>query len=557
MNIYGICFFQLDANGPKLFSFPEFLAGLALIVLAWTIADVRYKFRVRAAPFPLQKITFCVVALIGTLTLLTDLWRAEEWLVPCGGVITPAAWQAILAGIFLLNFLMWAWFAFIRPPSFGRYNAKQFATVLYRYILTGSSSELAIIADELSYSVRGLIYYATDKNKQRLQYGFEGKVKYTPSSIEKYANDLLLLIADKRFCRAIVDFAPVTALFIFQEMEKTKKYGVQVQVFARNIINYALENKNSFLYHEVEGYASGLIGRHKPLSQAIFANSELVDVVGTMLDPGVHERSEWDSEQWEAYCRVVLMVFRDHVQKRLWESSAALNRAMGYIESAVGDLYRLQAGVPVWQSDEHRRLKVVMSFISSAVAILDEKGVPHDICLRRRKGFFNHETCYDQIAVMVHEVVRSASTVKLSQDAQWVIQYASVWSEIFGFKGGNSPAWKVVRFKVRRLIYDDVVEMDKLPNFQGARVLALCLNAMMFSVVRGRSDKGDYALQKAVFRWVKRNYCWLRARNSRVADACLVDGIAYDSKRLRIIKIYSADGLRIKPRYTYVQLDPA
>ena len=123
---YGfVCFVPLDANAPKFFGFSEFLAGLALMVLAWTIADVRYRFRVRTTPLPLQGITFAVVGAVGVLTLLTDLWRAEQWLVPRGNLLTPSGWQALLGGLFLLTFLTWAWFAFIRPPVYGKRNAQQ------------------------------------------------------------------------------------------------------------------------------------------------------------------------------------------------------------------------------------------------------------------------------------------------------------------------------------------------------------------------------------------------------------------------------------------------
>ena len=101
--IAELCFIPLDAAAPKFFGFSEFLAGLALMVLAWTIADTRYRFRVWAAPIPLQGITFGVVAGVGVLTLLTDLWRAEQWLVPQGGLLTPASWQALLGGSFLLG----------------------------------------------------------------------------------------------------------------------------------------------------------------------------------------------------------------------------------------------------------------------------------------------------------------------------------------------------------------------------------------------------------------------------------------------------------------------
>ena len=87
---------------------------------------------------------------------------------------------------------------------------------------------------------------------------------------------------DKRFCRAIVESSPGTALAIFQEMGETKKYGIQVETFAKNIVNEALMNRDSFIFHEAEGYESGLIGYHKPLSQAMFSNYMMVENIGTL-----------------------------------------------------------------------------------------------------------------------------------------------------------------------------------------------------------------------------------------------------------------------------------
>ena len=145
-SIFGfIRFIPLDANAPKFFGFSEFLAALALMVLAWTIADVRYRFRLMTTPLPLEKITFVTISCVGILTLLTDLWRAEEWLVPAGHLLTPAGWQAILGGVFLLTFLSWVWFAFIRPPIYGKRNAKRCAQTLYRFILKGNPAELSIV----------------------------------------------------------------------------------------------------------------------------------------------------------------------------------------------------------------------------------------------------------------------------------------------------------------------------------------------------------------------------------------------------------------------------
>jgi len=64
-----VSFVPLEATATRFFGFSEFLTGLALMVLAWTIADVRYRFRIQCAPIPLQRLTFTAVATIGTLTL--------------------------------------------------------------------------------------------------------------------------------------------------------------------------------------------------------------------------------------------------------------------------------------------------------------------------------------------------------------------------------------------------------------------------------------------------------------------------------------------------------
>lgn len=552
---FGVCFIPLDSSGQKFFGFSEFLAGLTLMVLAWTIADVRYRFRVRSAPIPLLGITFSVVATIGVLSLLTDLWRAEQWLVPKGNLLTPGSWQAILGGLFLLTFLTWAWFAFIRPPTYGRHNAERFAKTLYRFILKGSPVELAVIADELAISAKALVRHATDRKKYRLTNGDE---KNGPSKVERYANDLLLLIADKRLCRSIVESSPGTALAVFQAMADMKKYGIQVETFAKNIVDEALANKDSFLYHETDGYKSGLIGYHKPLSQAMFGNCEMVETIGTLLDPDIHNKWRWDAAQWEAYCRVVLMAFGSYVKGGYWGRSPELYRALGYIENAASDLYTLKKLPSIWDTDPFRRLHVVVEFIKDAVKILDEKGVPGHVRIRE-KEMHGHprETFFDQIASMIFEVIFHASSVKSPQMDCWTIQRNSVWGELFNFNRLDSPAGKVVKFKVRRLLYDEIAEMKRFPNFKGASILGFCLNVMGLTVRDEDYYKDSLALQRAVLAWTRKNFVWLHGYNARVADACLVDGITFDEENQRLVRTSPVEGLRREPSYVYLELDPA
>jgi len=550
-------FIPLDPNAARIFGFSEYLTSLALMAIVWTIADVRYRFRVMTNHFVSPKSTFYVIVAVGFSTLLTDLWRAEGWLVPEGGILTFASWQAILGTVFLFTFVSWAWFAFVKPPVYSKNNAKRYAQTLYRFILKGSSEELSVIADELSNSVKSLVEHATDK-RDRDQ--FRNHQQTDAESVEKvpevtaYANDVLLLIADKRLCRAIVDSSPGTALAVFRAVSDTKKYGVPIETFAHNIVNEALANKNSFLYHETEGYESGLIGYHKPLSQAMFANYKMVEVIGRLLDPG--DMWNWDSDKWKAYCRVFLLTFEDYVNSEFWNHSFVLYRAKGYIEHAVIDLHKINGNsASAWENDVVKRLRVVVDFIKDAVEILDKKGAPDHIRLRIREKHRNEETFYDHLAELIKEIIFHASSVTAPADLCWTIQRNSVWGELFNFGNLDGPAGKIVKFKVRRLVYDEIAEMTRFPNFKGAKILGYCLNVMGLALSGKDHDRDSHALHKAVLSWVKNNYAWLHEYNARVAEACLVDEITFDAKSLRLVKTYPAENLRRKAEYVYLQVD--
>ncbi|NKJ21961.1 hypothetical protein [Dyella sp. SG609] len=553
--LWAICFVPLDGKGPKLFGYPEFLAGLALMVLAWTIADARYRFRVMTAPLPLRRTTYFVVAIVGVLTLLTDLWRAEQWLVPNGNLISPTVWQAILAAAFLLTFLTWAWFAFIRPPIYGKRNARWYAWALYQNILKGVPNELVVVAEELIHSAKALVRYASD-GRPSPDMGAKNVRGRTPL-VEGLADDLLLLIGDRRFCRTVVESSPATALAIFQEMSEQNKYAINIGTFGKNIVGEAIANKDSFLYNEAEGYDSGLIGYHKPLSQAMFSNYRMVETIGTLLDPHYQVMARWDAEQWEAYCRVVLLTFQDYVEKGAAEHSYVLFRAKGYIENSVSDLYKLNgvAGL-AWDNDIYARLRVVVDFIADAIEILGKKPLPPHLQLRVKGEHRHlHETFYDHLARMICEVIFHASSVASPWWECWNIQHNLVWDGLFESHKLANVAGKVVMFKVRRQLYDEVARMSDFPNFKGAKILAFCLNVM--GLREGKDEDRGRALHKAVLAWTRKNYVWLHKYNFRVAETCLVANTAYDEENCRLVKTSPAEGLRREAHYVYLELDPA
>lgn len=555
-----VCFVPLSSGGQKFFGFSEFLAALALMVLAWTIADVRYRFRIRTAPLPLQGLTFSVVGVIGVLALLTDWWRAEQWLVPKGNLLTPAAWQALLGGLLLLTFLTWVWFAFIKPAVFSRWNALRFTRALYLAVLKGSPTELPEIADELTRSAKRLIAHswqfyeleARQTNGTSAQQKADGRWLH----VRGYAFDILRLIADRRFCRHIVRSSPVTALALFEEMRTQHKFDLPLGTFAKNITAEAIADRDSFVYQEVHGYDTGIIGQHKPLTQALYGDCEIVHALNDTFDVDYRERDRWEPDQLEAFCRIVLLTFKSYVRTGMHQHSFVLFRAFGNIERTVGGLYKLNGVASDWSSHtELRQLSVIVDFVTEAVTILDEAAPVKNIRLKRRRSEVRRDV-YDLVAGFMFELILAASSIKEPRDVCWAVQHNAVWGQFFGFAVPDGPAAKIVGYKLRRLIYDEIAELSKWRNFKGSRILGMMLNVMGLKEHAARPDRSTRPLHRAVLNWTKKNYARMAAESPKVAADCLVEGLTYDAAGPRLIET----GMQIldrEPRRTVLDLDPA
>ncbi|MFA2976592.1 hypothetical protein KWD94_01380 [Acinetobacter pittii] len=548
--LHGICFSPLSVNDPKFFGFSEFLAGLALMILAWTIADFRYRFRVEVAPLPLKIITFSVVMFVGLSTILTDLWRASGWFVLSQTFITSALWQAFLGITFFSTFLIWIWFAFIRPPLFSKLNSKRYVSTVYKYLVEGVPTNLAIIADELTHSASRVIKYAPES------YRFE-KVDNSAKleKVELYAHDLLNLIADKRFCKVVVESSPITTFAFFREIEKQHKYKVDIRVFARNIVSEAITNKDSFIYHETEGYDSGLIGNEKPITQSIFSNFDMVESIETMFHAPF---LKWDADQWEAYSRVVLITAESLLNKKFINHNYTIYHAIDNLEKSVTDLSKLNGVINLWENDTYQRLRIAINFIEKFLKLLEEKRANEQIKLRTvdKENFYSERTIYDHLANMLFEIISNASFIKNSSD-YWTIYHNTIWSTFFNFYRFNSYVGKAFKFKLRRLIYNEILRMNEFPNFQGAAVLGFCLYLFGFKLNKNSGAYRDtIALHTVVLNWTKKNFAALYEFNPKVAERCLIDNMTYDHEKRRITRAFTGNPLNREITYYHFDVDP-
>lgn len=555
-----LCFVPPNENNvPHIFGFAEFISALALLIITYTLVDVRYRFRIAIAPSPLYKLTFSIIGVIGVETLLTEVWLAQGWWLPKAAFLTGAIWQGYFGLLFLVTFMTWVWYAYIRPPIYDRRNYKQYAQELYGVIVKGADSELAVIADEIIRSAKSLVAFAPSKPRRFAPPDDSSESKADQlSEVEGYAHDVLMLIANRKLCRHIIASAPSTAIVFFQEAAEAKKYHLPMSTFAKNISAEAIANLDSILYHETDEFSSGLLGHIKPFSQAIYGNYALVEGlserIGSPLDVDHEEYWGWTAPQWKAYCRAVSITLGDYLSETGgYRHAYSINRALGTIEDSFRDTYKLNEITDSYYStDVFRRLEVAVDFIKDAVEIIDkQKQLPYLGALRRRKGD-NQKDIYDLLANLMFKIVLAAASVNGPPDKAWGIHHNAVWGKFFTLTT-EPHAWKILQFKLRRLLYDEIAEMDELPNFMNAKVLGYCLNVLGLQIHPGNYGREYRALAKVVQAWAHRGYLKLRQTMPRVADAVLIGSITYDEQNHRLVKTYLL-GLRDEPSRDYLPL---
>ncbi|MDN7138597.1 hypothetical protein J6J34_10275 [Pseudidiomarina sp. 1ASP75-14] len=548
--IIGMCLIRATGQtGTDFFGFAEFIGAFALLAIVFTIADVQYRFRVSVSPLPLPKITFWAIGVIGFGTLIADLWVAQGWPVVYVPHLTYGVIQGLFAAVFLTISMAWLYFAFLKPPIFSKWNAKRYGHVLFNYLLRGSDSELPVIATEVSRSAESLIEsfakYRAEFNEQLNRQERGETISPNPGN---YASDIMWMIGNRKFCRHVVAASPGTAIRLFQAAVNDNIYDAPIGHFAKNISTEAIKHSDSNLYHEDNRYQSGLFGDLKPFTKAIFGSYKLVEGLGikfrsSPLDVDYELTRDWTSSQLEAYARAVLTTYADMLDKKMWcEHSYSLCRAFEIFKHSCSDVYRLN-GAEDGDTDIHERLRVCVRFASDLIKLLEK--YEEEIVVKHLKPAKKHIPLdiYDRVAELMSEIIYNAAGVTKPWWPCWNIQYNTVWSAFLsGFR--ESKSQRVIAHKLRRLIYDEVIEFDKYENlksFKAARYLGISLNCLGFRLSSiSHRDRNTEPLKKAILGWVKNNYVSLHDSHPTVAEACLMGSITYDAENMQLVKTHAS-----------------
>ena len=261
----------------------------------------------------------------------------------------------------------------------------------------------------------------------------------------------------------------------------------------------------------------------------------MIEEVGTFLEVDYNKRENWTDENWKAYSRIALAAFESYCNNGKFYHSRAIYIALENIGKSTYNLYEYDKKENFDKKISYNNLYIAINFIKETFRIIESSNVDLSKYPLRKHEINYHETIFDQIAELIFDIILNASSVTSPQWTCWHIQHNSVWARIFDHLGNKTKAEKIIKFKVRRMIYNEIKKMNQFPNFKGARLLAFSLNILGFS--DKKSQKESYPLHKAVRSWIKKNYSWLVLNEPSVASACLVDGIIFDQKSRNIIQL--------------------
>jgi hypothetical protein len=207
---------------------------------------------------------------------------------------------------------------------------------------------------------------------------------------------------------------------------------------------------------------------------------------------------------------------------RWYEHSYALVRTLKVIESAPREVHKLNNQTAIYNNDIFKRLNAAVDFAKEAIEHAGKYPDLPFVLRRRADNKRRYDDFFDNMAELMFEIIFDASTVRAPTDTCWSVQHNAVWS--YFFNSGEDRAWKAVRFKLRRLLYDEVRRMEQYPNYKSAKILGICLNVLGLTLPEQKRAlrEDEYALKKAILGWTKKRLksIWTCRRTLWNSHAC-------------------------------------
>ena len=491
------------------FGFTTFLTGIAFLLMAWTTSDYKYRFRLyisSLSPKSLSSITI----FLGFTVLICDFFASMEWISPCKHNIC----QLVLAIIFLFEITYWLFVCFFKPPIFGRRNHVRYTQEFNHILYSGDEAKMLIIAEELIRSMPKIVKHSVGD-----YYDWE-----KCSDTTKDALRIIGMMGDKLFCRIVVRKSIDTALALFYNVEKERKYDIGLDLFAKNLTTEALQWEQSFAYRETT-HGESILTHWQPVVNTIYGNYEIILHLKDLLRPDYSLTRNWNSNQVNAYVELMTTAFcscYDHCYEAHYFSSVFEN-----LESTICRVcWRKDWNGTAAEDDEKNVFWKAMLFYQNIIhGLLNQKESPK--IWHKYTDDFNRKDLLDCLADSLVMVFYFAGGVRGPEYIRHIIQYMHCYDPIFSLSECKN-AGALFMLKLRRAI---VSEIKKDSGLVGIYLLLFFLEIFGLSTDKGYVHKDAAALKRYLHSYAKTNLLRMYAKAKKLRTFSLPKRMSINEKK--------------------------
>lgn len=495
-----------------IFNFTTFVTAMAVLILAWTNSDYRYKFRFQISFIP-PFFLLIIVFLLGVATVFNDYFHFNF-------IWSYSTWQLILSILLLLLIFYWAFSCFVRPPKFRWYNHSRFREFFQDVIFRRNYQEISSLVSDFRRTIQSIIHFS--KNDLEIS-------ETELSEREKDALKIIDLMGNDFFAKAAVDVDVRIAVDLFKEAKEKNKINYGIHVFAGNFITQALMNENSFLYTEIK-YTNGSFSYYKPVIKAIYSDYNLVHDIPEFLWPHNSLTRQWRVQQIKAYCAILLASIKsffenwydDYFFKQNFEELSDLTRKVRELNGISGNLMN---------NDTWLIYKEIINFYRDLILIISKVSIPPKI-QKKYSEECEEKNLLDIIADSIVEIMNWIGDVRGPNF--WLIQYINFWNSIFHTKSEKDSV-KILMYKLRRAIYLTIKEDS---GYMGIKIHLMILNIMGLTPISKNNKffREDRILLRWLLYYTKYNLWTYYQKKSTFVNDCMPDGMSIDSNTKELVR---------------------
>ena len=532
------------------------LGILAFSVAVFTLTSPKFQIRQATAIIPFRPLFFGVLLVSTIVTLTIEACILYGLRVP--NFLSPNTINYLITAAIALLILYWMKICFIRPPRFSRLTAERFFNQAYIHIANGSREEMLALARELMREAPRLIRHTPRLKRHHSEDDKPVKL----SALQTHAHFLNALLSDTRFCDVVAKEIPSFPARMVEVAVELKRYDAPIHLMVKRTVIAMLGTPGSALFVENEWLDQGFTGNAKPITRSIFEHWYLLEAYELGLDAPLdlhypYARS-WDTDTWRVYFGMA----REYVRglalngRANWHAQGIRHilRTAEIAYDQISDLKKYDDTFspynPTWQAREAN------DFLKDLVKAFNEAG--GRVYFDRRNEFRYGNDLSSDLADLYFETIFKAAQVNTKDFRMWDVQRNTVWASIEDHEVKSTEILKMVRRKLRRMIWNEVLRMDKFPNYVGAAYVRFCLNVLGFydeSVHRKDAlERDSWPLAKVVAGWVKKNYQTIAISYPPVAAAMLPANIEFDRGAQTLVRTHD-DTLTGVPRLKIMELD--